>query len=272
MSRLAPAQFSDFFRAVDGNEPFPWQKRLAEQVCSGSWPTALALPTASGKTACLDIAVFALACQASLPAAERTAPRRIVFVVDRRVIVDEAFDRARRIAQRLRTGNDSQGLARPILAQVAQALRRTGALDSDDAPLACAQLRGGIYRDSTWAGSPTQPTILASTVDQIGSRLLFRGYGVSDSMKPVHAGLIGNDCLILLDELRTRARPRQANRRRRHAVSPLVRERRTGPTVPLRHPFGHAARWASHRRVSSRSRGGSRARGPRAACPVSQAG
>jgi CRISPR-associated endonuclease/helicase Cas3 len=158
------------------------------------------LPTASGKTACLDIALYTLACQAALPPNERTAPRRVAFVVDRRVVVDEAFDRARRIARCLRTGCDPDGQSRPILAQVAEALRHIGGLRPDEEALAVAQLRSGIYRDTSWAANPAQPTMLASTVDQIGSRLLFRGYGVSDSLKPAHAGLVGNDCLILLDE------------------------------------------------------------------------
>lgn len=196
MNDLDAPRFADFFEALWGWPPFAWQQDLARRVLDGverPWPDAIALPTASGKTACLDIAVFAMAARA----AERdgvqitNAPRRIFFVVDRRMIVDEAFERARRIASKLQTAQSG------VVREVADRLR---ALAGGSNPLMCFQLRGGMYRSDAWARSPLQPAIIASTVDQVGSRLLFRAYGRSSKAWPIQAGLAGNDALILLDE------------------------------------------------------------------------
>ena len=122
MSGLTSEQFGEFFHALYGYGPFPWQDRLARRVAEAQrgydpWPEALALPTAAGKTACIDMAIFALACQADRPPGERTAPLRIFFVVDRRVIVDETFERARKLARKLHQGRDR------ILKDVADQLR-----------------------------------------------------------------------------------------------------------------------------------------------------
>src|SRR3990172_9223810 len=99
---MKPADFAPFFRLVYGYNPFPWQERLASDVITcGTWPPVLALPTSAGKTAAIDIAVFALACEADRPLQERCAPLRIFFVIDRRIVVDEAYARARFLAEKL---------------------------------------------------------------------------------------------------------------------------------------------------------------------------
>ena len=205
MLKSNSVEFVQFFKALWDKEPFAWQKELADRVSGNAttlaeWPEAIALPTASGKTACVDIAVFALASQASRMARGEviTAPRRIFFVVDRRVIVDQAYERARKIAKELRTAESG------ILKTVADRLRRIARGEAtayeDETPLRAYALRGGMFRSEAWRRDPLQPTIIASTVDQVGSRLLFRAYGCGPGTWPVSAALIANDSLILLDE------------------------------------------------------------------------
>lgn len=208
MGQLQIQDFDAFFREIHGVDPFEWQRQLARRVAASApcnecvaqglnfeqcthagWPPMIALPTASGKTAVIDIAIFALALD---PSPTRRAPLRIFFVVDRRIVVDEAYRRAARIASTLASATN--GMAR----MVADRLRAIAGNGAD--PLLTTVLRGGIYREDNWARSPIQPLVVVSTVDQVGSRLLGRGYGVSDAMKPVHQGLIGHDSLIILDE------------------------------------------------------------------------
>jgi CRISPR-associated endonuclease/helicase Cas3 len=187
------SDFSAYFEAVHGYAPFEWQMDLADRVVSGrGWPEAVDIPTGMGKTAVIDIAVFALACQAHLPPSERTAPTRTMFIVDRRVIVDQAHQRAMALAQQLR--EPSSG----ILADVASALRSiTG---PNGVPLAVRRMRGGVTWAWRWLPSPDQPAVVVGTVDQMGSRLLFRGYGVGPNLRPIDAALCGTDCLLILDE------------------------------------------------------------------------
>jgi CRISPR-associated endonuclease/helicase Cas3 len=191
--------FEAFFKALWGYDPFPWQSALMRRVVEKGWPETLDVPTSAGKTAAIDIALYHLALEAgpSKTPVDRKAPLRIIFTVDRRLVVDDAYKRACTIRKRL-----VQATPGTILAEVAQSLRAISRseAESESEPLKVLRLRGGVPRERVFIDNPLQPAIILSTVDQVGSRLLFRGYGISQNMRPVHAALMGMDSIIILDE------------------------------------------------------------------------
>lgn len=159
-----------------GYLPFRWQTRLLDRLLRCDLPDAVDVPTGLGKTATMALWLIALAEGAALP-------RRLIYVVDRRAVVDQAT----RYAERLR---------RNLPAEVAEALGVSGSENG----LPISTLRGGFAGNREWLEDPSKPAIVVGTIDMIGSRLLFEGYGVSRGMRPYHAGLLGVDALVLLDE------------------------------------------------------------------------
>lgn len=158
--------------------PFPWQEELLSRLsdCPGS-RLALDVPTGLGKTSVMAAWLVALASKADLP-------RRLVYVVDRRAVVDQATDEAVRLRSWLESQPDTK--------------QRLG-LDANER-LPISTLRGQFADNREWLSDPTLPTIVVGTVDMVGSRLLFEGYGVSRKMRPYHAGFLGVDTLFVLDE------------------------------------------------------------------------
>jgi CRISPR-associated endonuclease/helicase Cas3 len=188
--------FPVFFRAIHQHQPFPWQERLAHRVLVEGWPAAIDVPTGLGKTSLIDVAVFTLAATADQPRHERRAPLRTFFVIDRRLVVDHVYEHMLRLRDHLA---EAHGV--PVLRQVAERLRLLARLPEGEPPLQVHRLRGGIAGDSGWAAArPDIPALVVSTVDQFGSRLLFRGYGVTPGQRPIHAALTGNDALLIVDE------------------------------------------------------------------------
>ena len=170
--------FDPAFEALTGHAPFPWQRRLFNLLSGGELPSAVDVPTGLGKTAVMAIWLLARAVGATLP-------RRLVYVVDRRAVVDQATEEAERLCA---------ALARSDLASVRNALGLAGR------SLPISTLRGQHVDNRDWLDDPAGPAIIVGTVDMIGSRLLFEGYGVSRRMRPMQAGLLGCDALVLLDE------------------------------------------------------------------------
>ena len=172
--------FPNAFEGLTGHRPFPWQQRLFEEYFAcGSLPPAVDIPTGLGKTAVMAVWLLARAAGAALP-------RRLVYVVDRRAVVDQATEFAEGLRKALKENERLETVRR--------------ALDLGDRPLPISTLRGRHADNREWMAGPAASAIVVGTVDMVGSRLLFEGYGVSRRMRPYAAGLLGCDTLVMLDE------------------------------------------------------------------------
>lgn len=161
----------------ENETPFPWQTALLSRLQGGiGHRLTLDVPTGLGKTSVMTAWLMAKTLGAELP-------RRLIYVVDRRAVVDQAT----REAERLRDWVE----ANP---EVVDSLGLAGGY------LPISTLRGQFADNRHWLSDPTLPSIVVGTVDMVGSRLLFEGYGVARKMRPYHSGLLGVDTLFVLDE------------------------------------------------------------------------
>ena len=195
---MAAADFAGTFHALTGHEPYPWQTALAERFASGNLPEEVDVPTGAGKTSIMALWLAALARQAEASPEPCILPRRLVWVVDRRAVVDQASTEATRLASSL---SGSPGASdNPALAALRGSLLRLSAVRVASEPMVVSTLRGEMADNGYWKIDPTRPSIVVGTVDMVGSRLLFSGYGDGRWLRPYHAGLLGQDSLIVLDE------------------------------------------------------------------------
>lgn len=184
--------FAEYFQAITGNAPFPWQQRLFDEFVQGKIPSTANIPTGLGKTSVVAIWLIALALHPD------KMPRRLVYVVNRRTVVDQTTTEV----ENLRTA-----LVKPELAEMHEALTNLCALPlpkpkdaSKATPLAISTLRGQFADNREWSGDPTRPAVIIGTVDMIGSGLLFSRYTVGFKLRPHHAAFLAQDALLVHDE------------------------------------------------------------------------
>src|SRR5881296_3927124 len=178
-------KFDEAFRELTGHAPFPWQKALYGRFANEEpdFPSIVSIPTGLGKTGIIGIWLVAVAFH------PEKIPRRLVYVVNRRTVVDQTTNEV----ERLRTNLKTSTMLEPLRGLCAFSR-------GPELPLAISTLRGQFADNHEWSADPSRPAVICGTVDMIGSRLLFSGYGVGFKAKPLHAGFLGQDVLVVHDE------------------------------------------------------------------------
>ncbi len=215
-------RFIRFFQqATNGNDPLPYQRRLA---LSDSIPSLLDIPTGLGKTAAAILAWVWRRRFAGEEIRDQT-PRRLVYCLPMRVLVEQTHGETVKWLYRLgmlagkprwtETGSDGLPTRQSQLSGGANGQERGYEVDPDAIPengwgsqhgdlgtcaIAVHLLLGGEEK-TEWDLFPERDAILIGTQDMLLSRALNRGYGMCRYRWPVHFGLLSNDCHWVIDEV-----------------------------------------------------------------------
>jgi CRISPR-associated endonuclease/helicase Cas3 len=209
-----------FWQAASNATPLPYQKRLA---LDDPFPSLLDVPTGLGKTAAAVLA-WIWRRRFAKESTRRDTPRRLVYCLPMRVLVEQTFKESVKWLNRLgllagspewtSTGNDGLPTKEAQLQRaenVGWAYRpepdakqnKGWAANHDDhgqGLIAVHLLLGGEQR-TDWALWPERDAILIGTQDMLLSRALNRGYAAGRARWPLEFGLLNNDCLWVFDEI-----------------------------------------------------------------------
>jgi len=161
--------FADWFESITDKKPFPYQERLATKP---ELPLLLDVITGAGKTAAIILAWLWRRRFHPDPAIRQKTPRRMVYCLPMRTLVEQTYAEAEK-------------------------WRRKACLTEE---VELHLLMGGAV-SKRWDRYPEKDCILIGTQDQLLSRALNRGYGMSRYRWPVHFALLNNDCLWVMDEV-----------------------------------------------------------------------
>ncbi len=163
--------FEEFFSIAMGanKKPYPYQAKLA----STPWPEMIKVETGMGKTAAIVINWLFKRLQK-----DSKTPRRLVYCLPMRVLVEQTV-----VNTKFWISN----------------LVNAGVISAENRPLVNVLMGGDI--DNDWDRFPERGAILIGTQDQLLSRALNRGYGLSRFRWPMQFGLLNNDCLWVMDEV-----------------------------------------------------------------------
>src|SRR5439155_4689881 len=110
------------------------------------------LPAGLGKTSVIPIWLIAFTSQV-IAAETPKLPRRLIYIVNRRTVVDQATQIAERLRNRILRHEAVAPSFTDILDQLRNALRQATAVSADQ-PIAISTLRGELADNEEWKADP----------------------------------------------------------------------------------------------------------------------